>query len=248
MKIDKDIYQLVPDNDMNNEMDSPLANKESSCLHISPPRLRLGLLLLILTFCTLSDCLVRARAEHSSELQQQIADEIIRFHVIANSDSDEDQSLKLLVKDTLVRQISPLIKDADTVEESRMILMKQLEDIKVLAEDVIREQGYEYSVSVSLGEAYFPLKVYGDYTFPPGDYEALRVRIGDARGRNWWCVMFPPLCFVDETYSIVEEESGEKLKTLLSEEEYDTLIHKKTPVKIRFKLWEKLKDLLSASL
>jgi len=205
------------------------------------------LLILILLFSGITMWLVKTNAMENgnlnSDLQVGIAEDIIRFHVIANSDSEEDQALKLIVKDTLVSNLSPSLRNADTLSQARAILTDQLTNIQELAETTIRENGYSYPVTVSLGDNYFPLKVYGDYSFPPGTYEALRVQIGAAKGKNWWCVMFPPLCFVDETYSVVDESSQEKLKHLLTEAEYDTLVSQKTPVKIKFKLIEALKDL-----
>jgi stage II sporulation protein R len=199
--------------------------------------------LLMLTF-GLSSWAIKARAMSDKNIQEGIANEILRFHVIANSDSEEDQKLKLLVKDTLVDDIAPLVKDAADLAEVTQIAKEHLSDIKALAEEIIRQRGYHYDVRVTLEKCYFPLKIYGKYTFPPGYYQALRVRIGKAEGKNWWCVMFPPLCFVDETYSIVDEASGDKLMNLLTEEEYDSLVSSKTPVKIRFKLFDRIKELL----
>lgn len=186
---------------------------------------------------------VQIYARSSEKLQEGIADEIIRFHVIANSDSYEDQDLKYQVKDALVHALKPYLKDAKDIDEAQDIIEKNLPLIKDVASRLIEDKGYTYSVSASLSYCYFPMKVYGDYTFPPGAYKALQVRLGDARGKNWWCVMFPPLCFVDETYSIVDEDGEEKLKYLLTEEEFDALKNEKVPVKIRFKLLEAIKKL-----
>lgn len=208
-------------------------------------KFRVGLLLSLLLFCGLSTLLIKENAIHSQNLQTGIANEIIRFHVIANSDSEDDQALKLTVKDTLVKNMAPLLKNADTVTEARTVLSDKLSYIQELAEATVKDNGYGYPVTVSLEQCYFPLKIYGDYTFPPGTYEALRVQIGEAEGKNWWCVMFPPLCFVDETYSIVDKDSDKKLKYLLTEEEYNTIKSEKTPVKVKFKLFEMLKKLFS---
>lgn len=206
-------------------------------------KFRTLLLLSILFFCGFTTMLLKASALQHKDVQAGIAEDIIRFHVIANSDSNEDQTLKLAVKDTLVKWLSPLLRDVNSKTEARAIITKELDAIKSLAEITLQKRGYYYPVTVSLENTYFPLKIYGDFTFPPGYYEALRVQIGRAEGKNWWCVMFPPLCFVDETYSIVDESSGEKLKTLLTEEEYNTIINKKTPIKVKFKLLEAVKDL-----
>lgn len=169
--------------------------------------------------------------------------DIIRFHVIANSDSKDDQQLKYEVKDALVKLLKPCLGHARDVDEARAIIGEMLPAIRETAERVISENGYDYPVTASLASSYFPMKVYGDYTFPPGNYEALQVRIGDAEGKNWWCVMFPPLCFIDETYCIIDEDGEEKLEFLLTEEELEMLKTKKMPVKIRFKLFSLIRKL-----
>ena len=206
-------------------------------------RFRTGLFLFLLIFIGTSTVLVKANSIHSKNLQLDIAQEVIRFHVIANSDSNEDQALKMEVKEILVQKLSPLLNHTNSIEEAREVLNKNLNFIENLTTLVIKRRGYDYPVTVTLEENYFPLKIYGEYTFPPGYYEALRVQIGKAEGKNWWCVMFPPLCFVDETYSVVDESSGNKLKNVLTEEEYNALINKKTPIKIKFKIFDRLKEL-----
>lgn len=203
------------------------------------------LLLLLLLFGT-GNLAIRAAARQDKDIQEGIAEEILRFHVIANSDSTEDQTLKLLVKDRLVSYLAPMVTDCVNLTEVRKLVEEKLPELTALANSTIQKQGYTYRATASLEDCYFPLKVYGSYTFPPGCYHALRVKLGNAEGRNWWCVMFPPLCFVDETYSIVDEKSGEKLNKLLTEEEYETLISKKTPVKVRLKLLEALKKLFES--
>ncbi len=209
------------------------------------PKFRLWLLVLILGLCCASSFVLRIRAQHNQELQQGIAHEIIRFHVLANSDSEADQQLKLKVKGEVVDALAPILKNATTVAEARSLLNSHLELIKKTALKTIEENGYAYPVAVTLEQTYFPVKIYGEFTFPPGTYEALRVQIGEAKGQNWWCVMFPQLCFIDSTYSIVNKESEKKLQHLLTDEEYDSLLDKKTPVKVKFKLLEKIKDLFS---
>ncbi|HPU64109.1 MAG TPA: stage II sporulation protein R, partial [Mobilitalea sp.] len=164
-----------------------------------------------------------------------------RFHVIANSDRKEDQNLKYQVKDALVRTLYPYFKDITTIDDARSVIENNLPLIENVASQVIKNHGYSYPISASFTTCYFPMKVYGDYALPPGNYEALQVRIGDAQGQNWWCVMFPPLCFVDETYSIVSEDSEKKLKYLLTDDELDYIKANKVPVKIRFKLFDFIK-------
>lgn len=223
--------------------DSNIHKVKPNPVHPRKEKFRILLFLSILIFCSLTTMLLKYNAKNNEELQTGIAQEIIRFHVIANSDSNEDQELKIIVKNTLVKSLSPLLKNSTSKEEARAIITDYLEDIKNLAENTIENNGYHYNVTVTLEKTYFPLKIYGDYTFPPGYYDALRVQIGKAEGKNWWCVMFPPLCFVDETYSIVDEESGDTLKNILTDEEYNTLTNKKTPIKIKLKIIDLIKDL-----
>ncbi|MBP1754365.1 MAG: hypothetical protein H6Q59_763 [Firmicutes bacterium] len=208
-------------------------------------RFNVILLLLLLLFSGLATFLIKANARADTSIQEGIAQKVLRFHVIANSDTEEDQQLKLKVKDALVKSLAPQLEKLNDITMVRATVMNRMTEIEQTANTIIQQQGYSYPVAVTLEKCYFPLKVYGAYTFPPGYYEALRVKIGNAAGKNWWCVMFPPLCFVDETYSIVDENSKEKLMSLLSDEEYDEIVSGKTPVKIKFKLVEKIKDLLS---
>ncbi len=157
------------------------------------------------------------------EIQQSIASQIIRLHVIANSDTNSDQSLKLKVRDSIIQDMQSALKDASSIEDARSILTEKMPQIQKKAQKTIQKEGYDYPVSISLNQRYFPVKVYGDLTFPAGEYEALCLEIGKASGRNWWCVLFPSLCFVDETYAVVPEESKEKLQDSLSEQEYASL-------------------------
>lgn len=163
-------------------------------------------------------------SEEESTVQEQIADEILRLHVIANSDTDEDQALKLKVKDQIVSYLKEILKDADNLETAKRIVGGRLNDLEKIAKDVITEEGYTYPVSASLGEQEFPVKMYGDLVFPAGIYQAVQVKIGEHQGKNWWCVLFPSLCFVDGTYSIVPDQSKEELEEVIGEDNYKTLL------------------------
>lgn len=178
------------------------------------------------------------------EHQQAVANEIIRLHVIANSDSREDQQLKLKVKETIVTYLRGEMSRADSVGDARQIIRDHIPDIEEIAREKIDMEGYSYPVEASLGESYFPIKEYGDLTFPAGDYEALRVKIGESQGRNWWCVMYPTLCFVDSTYQIVPEESKEKLKESLAEEDYEKLLSGGEDITYSSKIWEWIQNLV----
>lgn len=146
--------------------------------------------------------------------------EILRFHVRANSDSEEDQELKMAVKEDVVALLNPLLEDCKDVAESKSIIVKNLQSIYETTINTITEQGYDYNIKVYVTEEEFPAKTYGDLTFPDGEYQALRIDIGQAKGQNWWCVMYPPLCFIDESTAVVSKEGKETLKETLTPEEY----------------------------
>ena len=169
-------------------------------------------------------------------IQKSIASHIIRLHVVANSDSEKDQQLKLMVKDKIVAGLREKLKEADNLNDARTIIRNETEQIEKMATEEMRQQGYDYIATASLGNSYFPIKKYGDLTFPAGEYEALRVQIGEAKGQNFWCVMYPTLCFVDSTYQVVPEESKEELKHTLTDEEYQALLGEDKSVTFGFKL------------
>jgi len=180
--------------------------------------------------------------------QSDVAGKLIRFHVIANSDDKIDQKLKLKVRDSVLKYISPKLVVCKSIEESRKIINNENKNIKKIAEIVIKENGFKYSVSTTLSQENFPVKTYGNITLPQGKYEAYRIIIGTGTGQNWWCVMFPPLCFVDITKGNVSYQKTEKeMKTVLSDDEYNlvdnTVDNKKIIVK--FKLGEIFSKLFS---
>lgn len=171
-----------------------------------------------------------------------IADSVFRLHVIANSNSDEDQNLKYIVRDKVIEYMSSISQNASSKEEVIKIAKANLDKIQAIASQTIRENGYTYSVNVEVGNFSFPSKRYGDITLPPGYYDALRIKIGKAEGQNWWCVMFPPLCFVDVTSGVVPDESKENMKENLSKEEFDLISKNSNEVKVKFKIVEVLQN------
>ncbi len=176
----------------------------------------------------------------ADQIVNDISNKIIRFHVLANSDSDEDQELKLKVRDEVIKYMSPILDKSKSLDESRAILKNNQDKVIEIAEKVIKEEGYNYSVQTELKRENFPVKTYGNITLPEGEYEAFRILIGEAKGQNWWCVMFPPLCFVDMTKGQISyDESKEKLEGVLTDEEYDLITDKEnSKIKFRFKLGE----------
>ena len=167
-------------------------------------------------------------------VSENIDNSVFRLHVIANSNSTEDQNLKLKVRDTLLSYMNSLIDNNTSKDDAINLAIKYKDDFKKIAQNVIEENGFNYDVEVEIGPSSFPTKYYGDITLPAGIYDALKVRIGKASGENWWCVMFPPLCFVDVSSGIIPESSKEEIKKKLNNEEYE-LISKKNNSQISFK-------------
>lgn len=196
------------------------------------------------TFITLLFML--ATKSYSYNIQKGIADEVIRLHVLANSDEDYDQQLKIKVKDGIVKMLENELHNSMSKDETRIILLQNLDKIEDKAKEIIEENGYNYNVSTKITFDDFPTKQYGDVVLPAGEYEALKVEIGEAKGKNWWCVMFPPLCFVDASVKEVPKEDKDMLKSVLTDTEYDIVTkadnENDIPIKIKFKIvemWQK---------
>ena len=171
----------------------------------------------------------------SSELE----DSIFRLHVIANSDTKEDQNLKYIVRDNLIEYMNSISLNAKNKEEAMKIANMHIDDFNEIARQTIIDNGYNYDVHVEIGNFSFPTKTYGDISIPAGSYDALRVKIGEAKGQNWWCVMFPPLCFVNVSSGIVPDESKKVLEDELSEEEYSIISDTNSAeIKFKFKIIE----------
>ena len=167
---------------------------------------------------------------------------VLRFHVRANSDSEEDQEVKQKVKEAVLSSMKPYLDGVDSKEECKHILSEHLYDIMKIASNTLSENGFDYRVRVYFSKEEFPVKEYGDATFPAGVYEALRIDIGEAKGQNWWCMMYPALCFVDATYGVLPEESKEELKAILPAEDYEEIFQPENEVQLHFKLWDMAKE------
>ena len=126
--------------------------------------------------------------------QRELADSVIRFHVIANSDSEEDQTLKLAVRDRVLAQAEELYPEDATLAEAQAALEGHLSALAAAGQAVVEEQGFDYPVTAQLTDCWFPTKEDEGFALPAGNYTALRVVIGEGKGQNWWCVAFPPLC------------------------------------------------------
>lgn len=175
---------------------------------------------------------------YANTLSSDISNSLFRLHVIAASDSIEDQNLKYLVRDVIISHMNELLQSTSTKEEAIEIASSHLNDFKQIAEQVISENGFDYSVNLEIGNFSFPTKTYGDISLPAGYYDALRIEIGKAEGQNWWCVLFPPLCFVDVSSGIVPEESKEVMKESISSEGYSVILETDPGIQFKFKILE----------
>ncbi len=209
-----------------------------------PYKIKLFLFILPLLFIYTLICSISYVNAISTDLQKSV----FRLHVIANSDSENDQNLKLKVRDNVLRYMNTLCSKTTSKEEAIEIATIHLNEFKEIALNTIKENGYNYNVDISIDNVFFPTKTYGDISLPEGYYDALRIKIGKAEGKNWWCVMFPPLCFVDVTSGIVPDDSKDLLKENLSQEEYDLICNgnsenqNNTDITFKFKIVELLNN------
>ena len=182
----------------------------------------------------------------------EVKNSLIRFHVIANSDDDDDQQLKLKVKNRVIDYLYPYLNNSSSLDNSREIIKDNMDEVKRISKDVIEEEGYDYDVNLQLSRENFPDKSYGNIVLPQGNYEAFRIIIGKGEGRNWWCVMFPPLCFVDESkaeveYDKVEENINNQQKDqleILNKDKNSSDIGSDDNIQIKFKFIEYIQNLL----
>lgn len=165
----------------------------------------------------------RVDAAAQADMQEHLAQEVLRFHVLANSDSDADQALKLKVRDAVLVFLEENMPEMDGVSQTSAWMREHIDTIEAVSRETVASEGEEYPVSAAVTTCWFPDRTYGDITFPAGNYEALRIEIGSAEGHNWWCVLYPGLCFLDSSNAVMPEEGREKLKNVLTEEEYSRI-------------------------
>ena len=197
---------------------------------LKKPKIKMISILSILLFIYTSICAL----SYASNISTDISNSVFRLHVIANSDSIEDQNLKYKVRDNLIKYMDDICSNCKTKQDAMNLVTVYKNNFKQIALDTIQTEGYNYDVNIMIGNFEFPTKQYGDISLPSGYYDALKVEIGEAKGHNWWCVMFPPLCFVDITSGIVPEESKKYLQDNMKEEEY-ALISDNSSLDIKFK-------------
>lgn len=187
-------------------------------------------------------CSMAETREKDEALAERIAPEILRFHVLANSDSSDDQQLKLKVRTMLLDAIYEGLGENASLEETKAYVVSHRRTFEKRAERYMKNLGYDYPAHMELANSYFPVKTYGDMVFPCGNYEAVRVKIGKGKGRNWWCVLYPPLCFTDSSYAVVPDSSREILRESIDPADYKMLNRENPKIHIRLKLAELISE------
>ena len=181
---------------------------------------------------------------YSQSISYNLSDSVFRLHIIANSDSSADQELKLKVRDNIIEYMNTLTSSSSDKKDVISMVNNHLDSFKEIALNTIKENGYNYDVNIEIGNFHFPTKSYGDISFPAGNYDALKIEIGDAIGQNWWCVLFPPLCFVNSSTGVVPDDSKNTLKENINSESYEIISEgnnsndNTSDIKIKFKIIE----------
>jgi len=212
--------------------------------------IKIRLIILIISFISVIGAMtvcINAEVNKIHKASEDYKEKLIRFHVIANSDNNEDQELKLKVRDNIISYLKPKLENSDSISESEEIINNEYENLYKISRETVKENGYDYDISVGIEYSNFPTKQYSNVVLPAGEYKALKVIIGEGKGKNWWCVMFPPLCFVDEENGIIDEETDSKLQSVLDEEEYELITSENktevNTVKLKFKIVEVVKSI-----
>ncbi len=180
---------------------------------------------------------------YSKAVSSNLSDSVFRLHIIANSDSSADQELKLKVRDNIINYMNTLTSNSSDKKDVISMVNNHLDSFKEIALNTIKGNGYNYDVNIEIGNFHFPTKSYGDISFPAGNYDALKIEIGDAIGQNWWCVLFPPLCFVNSSTGVVPDDSKNTLKENINSESYEIISEgnkskNTSDIKIKFKIIE----------
>jgi stage II sporulation protein R len=175
---------------------------------------------------------------YSASIQSEIAENVIRFHVVAHDDSPQEQALKDKVRNSILEEFANTLSDSRDIVKTRTHFYEILPALQEHAETVVRRSGYEHKVTAQIASVFFPTQYYGKIAFPPGNYEAVQIIIGDGDGQNWWCLMFPPLCYVDMTTT---DEANQLLSETLSDESFRLLTHQESnspELVVRFRIVE----------
>lgn len=215
---------------------------------------RVGILKKVLRRVLISVLIITATfgflAAYTDNTVKNISDNIVRLHVVAESDIPEDQEIKLLVRDEVLEFMDDKLVNIGSEEEGAAIIKDNLVNIESVARDVVASVGKDYSVRAEYGNFPFPTKTYANVRLPAGQYNSLRITLGKGQGMNWWCVMFPPLCFVDSAEGELSEQSQSKLKEVLPEDEYNLITEpdeeEELEINVKFKIVEIVQGIKNA--
>ena len=198
-------------------------------------------ILIILVLFLIYTCI--CAFSYANNVSSDISNNVLRLHILANSDSDEDQNLKLKIRDNILAYMRGISNDIHSKEDAISLVEEKMDMFEGIAMQTIYEEGYDYPVNIQVGNFDFPTKDYGSISLPSGKYDALRIEIGEANGHNWWCVMFPSLCFVDVSSDPLDEKSKEMLENSLNEEEYKLISEDDSVMNFKFKILEFFDDM-----
>lgn len=219
------------------------------------------LYVLILSLGTIFS-LYMPKTEVTANEPQVIPNEAIRLRILANSDNEADQAIKRKVRDAINAEITKWVGELTSIDKARNVIQSRLPEIQKIAEEVVIQEGLNQTVKADFGKVSFPTKLYGQFIYPAGEYEAILITLGDGKGANWWCVLFPPLCFLDVSSGVAvnkgtaeespkgeaeaEEESAVSAETKNKSKEETPPVYTEEdeqPVEVKFflvEIWEKI--------
>lgn len=177
-------------------------------------------------------------SSYANTISQDLSQNFFRLHILANSDSEEDQELKLKVRDAIIDYMKTLQYEGLTKDDVILLTKENLDNFENIAKKVLAENNSDYSVKLEVGNFHFPTKEYGNISLPAGFYDGLKIEIGEAKGQNWWCSLFPPLCFVDISSGVIDESAENELRENLSSEEFAIITEDSEEIKLKIKLLE----------
>ncbi len=175
-------------------------------------------------------------SSYYTEAAANISESVVRFHILANSDSEQDQAVKIKIRDDVAKYIEPMLRESKSALQTAEIIKENLRNIEEFATQSAKKYGCAYGARATFGTFEFPQREYESATFPSGRYNALRILLGEGEGQNWWCVLYPQLCFAAED-GVLTERGYEQLKSTLTKDEYD-IITSKGKVNFKIKILE----------
>ena len=198
----------------------------------------------IIILLTLLICFIFvSMSSYANTVSSDLSNNFFRLHIIANSDSNVDQELKLKVRDSIISYINTLEYQNLSKEQIISLTKKNLEELRDIVNECIKSNGFNYSCNLEIGNFYFPTKYYGNISLPAGNYDGLKINIGNAEGKNWWCSLYPPLCFTDMSTGVIDDTKKKVLKNNLTNDEYLLITKGDEKIKLKFKIVEILGNL-----